>query len=57
MLKRLAIDLAIVGVITIGFVGIQLLSNLLHYGTFIFWGTKKEDLEYAKNLPSKYKYK
>lgn len=36
MLKRLAIDLAIVGVITIGFVGIQLLSNLLHYGTFIF---------------------
>jgi hypothetical protein len=36
MLKRLAMDLAIVGVITISFVGIQLLSNLLHYGTFIF---------------------
>lgn len=36
MLKRILADLAIVGVISISFVGIQLLSNYIHYGTFLF---------------------
>lgn len=36
MLKRLAVDLGIVLGILAFFLGMQLLSNYIHYGTFLF---------------------
>lgn len=36
MLKRLAIDLGIVLGVATFFIGAQLLSNYIHYGTFLF---------------------